>query len=232
MRRYTEDEFLGPDEAAATIGVDYRLKSIQVHGKWFKLSIWDTAGQERYRTLTSGYYRGAQGVVLGASTRSRSLTAVYDVTNRESFDAIPSWIKESDMFATQPELVRLLIGNKVDREAARVVSSDEGAQLAKQHGSLFLECSAKEGTGVESAFTDLVSEVSVRVGGMLTADRVYAEPMAASGSWRAEARRQDPRRRAVAVRHDHAAGGEQVRWRQAHRCARELQLLITTAPAS
>ena len=174
MRRYTEDEFLGPDEAAATIGVDYRLKSIQVNGKWFKLSIWDTAGQERYRTLTSGYYRGAQGVVLGASTRSRSLTAVYDVTNRESFDAIPSWIKESDMFATQPELVRLLIGNKVDREAARVVSSDEGAQLAKQHGSLFLECSAKEGTGVESAFTDLVSEVGVRVGGMLTADRVYA----------------------------------------------------------
>lgn len=64
--RYTADEFLGPEDAAATIGVDYRMKSIHVGGKWFKLSIWDTAGQERYRTLTSSYYRGAQGVIIGA----------------------------------------------------------------------------------------------------------------------------------------------------------------------
>lgn len=67
LLRFTEDEFLGPDEASATIGIDYKLKSITVGGKKFKLSIWDTAGQERFRTLTSSYYRGAQGVVVGES---------------------------------------------------------------------------------------------------------------------------------------------------------------------
>lgn len=65
LLRFTDDEFLSPEETSATIGVDYKIKSIQVGGKRFKLSIWDTAGQERFRTLTSSYYRGAQGVIVG-----------------------------------------------------------------------------------------------------------------------------------------------------------------------
>lgn len=69
LLRFTEDEFLGPEEASATIGIDYKLKSITVGGKKFKLSIWDTAGQERFRTLTSSYYRGAQGVIVGESSK-------------------------------------------------------------------------------------------------------------------------------------------------------------------
>lgn len=65
LLRYTDDEYLGPEEATATIGVDYKIKSISVGGKRYKLSIWDTAGQERFRTLTSSYYRGAHGVIVG-----------------------------------------------------------------------------------------------------------------------------------------------------------------------
>lgn len=65
LLRYTDDEYLGPEEATATIGVDYKIKSITVGGKRYKLSIWDTAGQERFRTLTSSYYRGAHGVIVG-----------------------------------------------------------------------------------------------------------------------------------------------------------------------
>lgn len=65
LLRYTDDEYLGPEEASATIGVDYKIKSISVGGKRYKLSIWDTAGQERFRTLTSSYYRGAHGVIVG-----------------------------------------------------------------------------------------------------------------------------------------------------------------------
>jgi Ras-related protein Rab-18 len=68
LLRYTDDEYLGPEEASATIGVDYKIKSISVGGKRYKLSIWDTAGQERFRTLTSSYYRGAHGVIVGESS--------------------------------------------------------------------------------------------------------------------------------------------------------------------
>lgn len=70
LLRYTDDEYLNPEEASATIGVDYKVKSITVGGKKFKLSIWDTAGQERFRTLTSSYYRGAHGVIIGRHKKS------------------------------------------------------------------------------------------------------------------------------------------------------------------
>lgn len=65
LLRYTDDEYLAPEEASATIGVDYKLKTLSVGGKRYRLSIWDTAGQERFRTLTSSYYRGAHGVIIG-----------------------------------------------------------------------------------------------------------------------------------------------------------------------
>lgn len=74
LLRFCEDEFLSPEEASATIGIDYKLKSIVVGGKRFKLSIWDTAGQERFRTLTSSYYRGAQGVIVGECCASGECT--------------------------------------------------------------------------------------------------------------------------------------------------------------
>ncbi|PKI83466.1 hypothetical protein MVES_002402 [Malassezia vespertilionis] len=143
--RFTKDAFLGAEDASATIGVDYQIKSICVQGKWFKLSIWDTAGQERYRTLTSSYYRGAQGVVLGRF--EEMLTPVYDVTNTESFDALPSWLKELDTFSDEVKPVILLAGNKVDEASARVISTEQGEAFAKAHGCLFAECSAKEAVG-------------------------------------------------------------------------------------
>lgn len=80
LLRYTDDEYLNPEEASATIGVDYKVKSITVGGKKYKLSIWDTAGQERFRTLTSSYYRGAHGVIIGRysiCTSSRKVESIY-----------------------------------------------------------------------------------------------------------------------------------------------------------
>lgn len=149
VRRYTTDEFI-EDDANATIGIDYQLKSVCVDQKWWKLSLWDTAGQERYRTLTSSYYRGAQGVVL-----------VYDVTDRESFESLSSWLKELAMFQGDVPPVCLLVGNKVDLEHQRVVSTEEGSAFAQARGSLFVECSAKAGRGVDRAFDELVRAVRV-----------------------------------------------------------------------
>lgn len=147
VRRYTEDLFVEED-AAATIGVDYKIQSLCVDGKWCKLSLWDTAGQERFRTLTSSYYRGAQGVVL-----------VYDTTDARSFDDLPSWLHELSTFQGPVPPVCLLVGNKVDCATERVITTDQGAEFAAAHGCMFVECSAKEGLGVDDAFAELVRRV-------------------------------------------------------------------------
>ena len=51
--------------------------------KRIKLQIWDTAGQERFRTITTSYFRGAQGILL-----------VYDVTDKKSFNSIRNWVAQ------------------------------------------------------------------------------------------------------------------------------------------
>ncbi len=90
-------------DSRPTVGVDLKVKLMKLRGKTLKLTIWDTAGQERFRTLTSAYYRGAHGIIL-----------VYDVTSRESFDNIKDWLKEIDIYSTNEEAVKMLIGNKTD----------------------------------------------------------------------------------------------------------------------
>lgn len=68
-----------------SIGVDFKLKSIQLDNKNIKLQIWDTAGQERFRTITTSYYKGAQAIMI-----------VYDVTDKDSFDHVKTWMLDID----------------------------------------------------------------------------------------------------------------------------------------
>ncbi|GAA5974009.1 hypothetical protein JCM11641_008211 [Rhodosporidiobolus odoratus] len=161
LLRFTDETFLSPDETSATIGVDFKVKVMERKGKRWKLSIWDTAGQERFRTLTSSYYRGAQGVIL-----------VYDITARDTFDSLASWINELDTFAgTGPasrEVVRMIVGNKVDKEFSRTVSTEEGRAFAASRDPpwLFMECSAKKGgddvSGAEGIFGKVVDQIIER----------------------------------------------------------------------
>uniref|UniRef100_A0A452YBU3 Uncharacterized protein n=1 Tax=Aegilops tauschii subsp. strangulata TaxID=200361 RepID=A0A452YBU3_AEGTS len=86
-------------------GVDFKIKFLTVGGKKLKLTIWDTAGQERFRTITSSYYRGAQGIIL-----------VYDVAKRESFTNLGDvWTKEIDSNSSNKDCIKMLVGNKVDK---------------------------------------------------------------------------------------------------------------------
>jgi Ras-related protein Rab-1A len=105
-----------------------------------KLQIWDTAGQERFRTITSAYYRGADGIIM-----------VYDVTNVESFDHVHDWLKEVNRYAAEGT-VKLLVGNKCDRTADQVVTSDQAKEFADELGISYLETSAKSAKNVEEAF--------------------------------------------------------------------------------
>ncbi|MBA0746916.1 hypothetical protein Goarm_010296 [Gossypium armourianum] len=131
------------------LGVDFKIKLLTVGGKRLKLTIWDTAGQERFRTLTSSYYRGAQGIIL-----------VYDVTRRETFTNLSDvWAKEVELYSTNQDCVKMLVGNKVDRDSERAVTREEGVALAKELGSMFLECSAKTRENVEQCFEELALKI-------------------------------------------------------------------------
>ncbi|WOL09902.1 ras-related protein RABC2a-like [Canna indica] len=137
------------EDLSPTIGVDFKIKHLTIDGKKLKLTIWDTAGQERFRTLTSSYYRGSQGIIL-----------VYDVTKRETFTNLSDvWVQEVELFATNNNCVKVLVGNKVDKEADRMVTREEGLAFAKEYGCLFLECSAKTRANVEKCFEELALKI-------------------------------------------------------------------------
>ncbi|TFK19241.1 ras-domain-containing protein [Coprinopsis marcescibilis] len=147
LLRFSDEQWLPEEESSATIGVDFRVHKMEVNGKRVKLSIWDTAGQERFRTITSSYYRGAQGIIL-----------VYDVANRESFEALPRWYSELETYVNE-SVVKILVGNKVDKEFSRQVSTTEGQTFAHKMNSLFIEASAKTAVGVNDVFAELVQKI-------------------------------------------------------------------------
>ncbi|KAM7467866.1 hypothetical protein LguiB_015428 [Lonicera macranthoides] len=135
-----------------TIGVDFKIKLLTIGGKRLKLTIWDTAGQERFGILTSSYYRDAHGIIL-----------VYDVTRRESFTNLSEiWAKEVDLYCTNLECIKILVGNKVDRDSEREVTIEEGMALAQEHKCLFYECSAKTRANVQQCFKDLTLKILER----------------------------------------------------------------------
>ncbi|KFP42296.1 Ras-related protein Rab-18-B, partial [Chlamydotis macqueenii] len=146
LLRFTDGAFdprLNP-----TIGVDFKVKKMVVDGHALQLAIWDTAGQERFRTLTPSYYRGAQGVVL-----------VYDVTRKDTFAGLESWLNELEMYTTQSSnTVKMLVGNKTDKPD-REVERREGLQFARKRSLLFVETSAKTQDGVQHAFEELVIKI-------------------------------------------------------------------------
>ncbi|KAM6450940.1 ras-related protein Rab-18-like isoform 2-T2 [Liasis olivaceus] len=109
LLRFAEDQF--EPYLSPTIGVDFKVKKMVVGDLPLQLAIWDTAGQERFRTLTPSYYRGAQGVIL-----------VYDVTRRETFLGLESWLQELEIY-TKKNVVKMLVGNKIDENLVPVCRS-------------------------------------------------------------------------------------------------------------
>jgi len=149
LLRFSEDSFT--PSFITTIGIDFKIRTIELDGKRVKLQIWDTAGQERFRTITTAYYRGAMGILL-----------VYDVTDERSFNNIRTWFSNVEQHATEG-VNKILIGNKCDWEEKRAVSTERGQQLADELGIPFLEVSAKSNINVEKAFYSLATDIKKRI---------------------------------------------------------------------
>ncbi|CAO2170338.1 unnamed protein product, partial [Urochloa humidicola] len=149
LLRFADDSYL--ESYISTIGVDFKIRTVEQDGKTIKLQIWDTAGQERFRTITSSYYRGAHGIIV-----------VYDVTDQESFNNVKQWLNEIDRYASE-NVNKLLVGNKCDLAESRVVSYEAGKALADEIGIPFLETSAKDATNVEKAFMTMAGEIKNRM---------------------------------------------------------------------
>jgi len=134
-----------------TIGVDFKIRTINVDGMTIKLQIWDTAGQERFKTITSSYYKGAHGIIV-----------VYDISDRDSFAKVTEWMNEVEKHAEET-CSQILIGNKNDLEDQRQVNYNEAKDLADHFNVRFLETSAKNAQNVEDAFTLMTREISSKV---------------------------------------------------------------------
>jgi small GTP-binding protein len=134
-------------DCLSTIGVDFKVKQIELDGKRVKLQIWDSAGQERFRNITSSYYRNCSGIII-----------VYDVTKLESFNKVTEWISEVRRFV--PTVPLIVVGNKCDLDD-RQVSTEDGKQLAEKQGLIFLETSAKTNLNIEAAFQELSKKLII-----------------------------------------------------------------------
>ncbi|XP_039266733.1 ras-related protein Rab-35-like [Styela clava] len=144
LLRFADNTFSG--SYITTIGVDFKIRTVEIEGEKVKLQIWDTAGQERFRTITSTYYRGTHGVIV-----------VYDVQSAESFVNVKRWLHEIEQNC---DIVnKILVGNKDDDPDKKVVETADAQKFADQIKIKLFETSAKENKNVEEMFTEVTRQV-------------------------------------------------------------------------
>ncbi|XP_058510099.1 ras-related protein Rab-35 [Solea solea] len=137
LLRFADSSFSG--SYITTIGVDFKIRTVDIDGERVKLQIWDTAGQERFRTITSTYYRNTHGVIV-----------VYDVTNPESFVNVKRWLNEISQNCDN--VCKILVGNKNDDPSRKQVDTQDAMRFGESVGVRVFETSAKENINVEEMF--------------------------------------------------------------------------------
>ena len=148
LLRFADDTFT--DNYYSTIGVDFRFKCVDIGERKCKLQIWDTAGQERFKTVTSAYYRGADGIII-----------VFDQTDQESFNNIQNWIDDISKYSTE-EPAKLIIANKDDiANEKKIVKSEDISELEKKTGLEVIKTSAKTGENIDYAFKKLTQKLLI-----------------------------------------------------------------------
>ncbi|CAD8090388.1 unnamed protein product [Paramecium sonneborni] len=141
-----------PKNVAQTVGVEFSSKMISIKGKSIKLQLWDTAGQERYRSIARTYYRGALGAIC-----------LFDLTNTESFQNMPQWIKDARDFA-RPDICIIACGNKIDLIEQRKITESQVQKLVKDYTiDSYFQTSAVTGEQIENMFQTLSEKLVQKI---------------------------------------------------------------------
>ena len=156
ITKYVSNEF--SEDTESTNGASFASKEISYDKlkKTLKMEIWDTAGQEKFRSLTRFFYKDAAIAIL-----------VYDITRKDSFLHIPSWINELTNVKIE-DIIFALVGNKIDLNDKREISFEEGEKFAKDNNFIFQEVSAKTGENFPELFYNKIFEqiiIKFRPGG-------------------------------------------------------------------
>ena len=137
LLKYVDGYF--PPIYVATIGVEYKIKKININGININLQIWDTAGQERFKGITKNFLKGANGIIY-----------TYDITKKTTFENLKNWINTADETIT--DFQKIIIGNKIDLEEERQVSNEIFKKFCQNKNIKGMEVSAKQGTNVNESF--------------------------------------------------------------------------------
>jgi small GTP-binding protein len=166
IRRFVENSFL--DKYRATIGLNILSHDFEAFGNKISIMLWDIGAQKFFKRYRKTYYNGAQAAFI-----------VFDMTNRESFNNLTFWYNELMEFIEYKDLPIIIVGNKTDLDEQRVVTQEEGIQLATDLSKLsglaesttlsdysdlsdlsasqtkisYIETSAKTGTRIQDAFS-------------------------------------------------------------------------------
>ena len=147
LRRFAHDKFTS--NYISTVGIDFFTKDVILDDKKIHIKIWDTAGQERYRSLTQGFFRKAEGIII-----------VYDITNESSFNNLKFWIDsiESNTNSQNSKIPAIIIGNKIDI-LERKVDKVSAENFAKNKNYKYFEVSAKTGIYIDESIKFLIKKV-------------------------------------------------------------------------
>ena len=147
LTRYCDNNF--KFQYLSTVGVDFKPKILTVGEKVIKLQIWDTAGQERFMNITASYFRNTTAILI-----------VYDVNDKDSINKINVWYKEAKDKTGREKPIILFVGNKKDEGVVPVVDLELVKEFARKCGDYkVMECSAKDGIGVNELFTVLIDDI-------------------------------------------------------------------------
>ena len=131
--------------STTTRGIEIDWESFKFGSKFVRLEVIDTAGQEQFFAVQAMYFRGVHGIFL-----------VYDVTNRETFHHVPRWLEIARQYCTESNALIILIGNKVDQGKKRVISSEEGQEIARCHDLSYMEASAFNVESIKEMFKSMI----------------------------------------------------------------------------
>jgi len=140
LQRYVQKIF--NTEYTCTIGVDFFMKTINIRDKSIKLQLWDTAGTEKFKSITTGYYRGANAAFV-----------VFDLTSKPSFDSVSEWIENYYKYSNpDSEKHVVLIGNKSDLKENREITQEQIDSFVMNNKIKYFETSAKNGENIDECF--------------------------------------------------------------------------------